>query len=118
MSLGCCYQSTWECKKECCYLLTNMITLGTFEHVYYIMNLGIITFLSDCLNKNDIVITRLILNAIKVLLSRNKKNSQYINYCNIIEETCLDKIEKLQDHDDEKIYELSVDIIEKHYSFE
>lgn len=106
---------TSACRKESCYLIFNMISMGTYEQLDYAVRYGL-QFMASCLSGCvDKVIINLILKTVKTLLKRTNKTTMYVTYLNLVEETMLDNIERLQNHDDEEIYDLSVSIIEKHY---
>ena len=65
---------------------------------------------------------KIALNAIHRILRNGKKyihrNLSYQGYCDMVEEVGLDRIERLQNHQNEKIYKKAVRIIESHFQTE
>ncbi len=113
----------WEVKKECTYVYANLVRGGSPEQIDYLVSRGGITALCSMLGfDNPPKIIKMALNAIHRILLNGKKyihgNLSYQRYCDMVEEVGLDRIELLQNHQNEKIYNKAVKIIESHFQGE
>jgi hypothetical protein len=100
--------NVWTIKKECMWVLTNLIMGANRDQIEYCENQQIIQslcrFIPEVIASPKCIIE--ILRAVKRFLERGKKYGKLEQYRNIIEEYGLDHIEKLQQYNNEKIYSL------------
>jgi importin subunit alpha-1 len=114
--------SEYDIKKEAAWAISNATSGGSADQIKMLVELGCIKPLCDTLNVND---TRIIVVALEGLenilrVGENIKKmpgSDNINpYARLVESADgLDKIESLQDHPSEDIYEKAVHILESFY---
>lgn len=112
----------WEIKKECAYVIINLISSGTPEQIDSVLKLDVIRSFVKILSMvscTEVIIG--VLESVYKLLKLEK--DEYISndflsrskYKNQIEEHGLDYIESLQTHNNVKVYENAVKIIETFY---
>ncbi|ERE75300.1 importin subunit alpha-1-like protein [Cricetulus griseus] len=123
-------------KKEACWTISN-ITAGNRAQIqvmpfypwncinnWYLVELGCIKPLCDLLTVMDSKIVQVALNGLENILrlgeQEAKRNGSGINpYCALIEEAYgLDKIEFLQSHENQEIYQKAFDLIEHYFGTE
>lgn len=114
------YSETWEVKKECIYILANLATRESHKLTKHLVSKGCIRGLCESLGAEmPPEIISLILEAFLSILKSGSKHGKEIEYANQIEEEGgLDKIENLQYHQNENIYNQSVEILEKYFAAE
>ena len=106
----------WMIKKECIYIMSNLVSGGNRKQIDYAVECGVIHGLCDMLGCQDITMLIIILKTIHFILKYGKKVRKYDYYCDLVEEEGLDHIEQLQNHCNEKVYKISIKIIERHFS--
>uniref|UniRef100_A0A672MT41 Karyopherin subunit alpha 6 n=1 Tax=Sinocyclocheilus grahami TaxID=75366 RepID=A0A672MT41_SINGR len=110
-------------------MVAHMLLLIDFHHVFfffcrYLVNLGCIKPLCDLLTVMDSKIVLVALNGLENILrlgeQEAKQNGSGHNpYCSLIEEAYgLDKIEFLQSHENQEIYQKAFDLIEHYFGVE
>ncbi|XP_072116422.1 importin subunit alpha-5 [Mobula birostris] len=111
-------------RKEAAWAITNATSGGTPEQIKYIVELGCIKPLCDLLTVMDAKIVQVSLNGLENILrlgeQEAKQNGTGINpYCALIEEAYgLDKIEFLQSHENQDVYQKAFDLIEHYFGTE
>uniref|UniRef100_A0ABI7XLS9 Importin subunit alpha n=1 Tax=Felis catus TaxID=9685 RepID=A0ABI7XLS9_FELCA len=117
-------KAEFRTRKEAAWAITNATSGGTPEQVRYLVALGCIKPLCDLLTVMDSKIVQVALNGLENILrlgeQESKQNGIGINpYCALIEEAYgLDKIEFLQSHENQEIYQKAFDLIEHYFGVE
>jgi importin subunit alpha-1 len=113
----------FDIKKEAAWAISNATSGGTPEQIRYLVNQGCIKPLCDLLTCSDARIITVALEGLENILKVGEKDAaatKGVNiYANIIEEAeGLDKIEALQSHQNNDIYEKAVKILETYFAAE
>lgn len=117
-------KAEFRTRKEAAWAITNATSGGTPEQIRYLVALGCIKPLCDLLTVMDSKIVQVALNGLENILrlgeQESKQNGIVINpYCALIEEAYgLDKIEFLQSHENQEIYQKAFDLIEHYFGVE
>ncbi|XP_064408226.1 importin subunit alpha-7 isoform X2 [Latimeria chalumnae] len=117
-------KAEFRTRKEAAWAITNATSGGTPEQIRYLVELGCIKPLCDLLTVMDSKIVQVALNGLENILrlgeQEAKQNGNGINpYCSLIEEAYgLDKIEFLQSHENQEIYQKAFDLIEHYFGVE
>uniref|UniRef100_A0A4W6C6F2 Importin subunit alpha n=1 Tax=Lates calcarifer TaxID=8187 RepID=A0A4W6C6F2_LATCA len=119
-------KAEFRTRKEAAWAITNATSGGTPEQIRYLVNLGCIKPLCDLLTVMDSKIVQVALNGLENILrlgeqeAKQENNGTGVNpYCSLIEEAYgLDKIEFLQSHDNQEIYQKAFDLIEHYFGVE
>nr|UXY88325.1 importin alpha [Cryptomonas curvata] len=111
-----------DVKKEAAWALSNAASGGNPDHISYLVKQGCIKPMLDLLNSADNRLTQVLLEAIELILKAGKiknKDSSTNEYVKIIEQVGgLEKLENLQHHKNNNIYEISLRILEKYFEAE
>jgi len=113
----------FDIKKEAAWALSNATSGGTPEQIRYIVNQGCIKPLCDLLTCSDTRIITVALEGLENVLRVGEKDAKSNNgvnqYATYIEEADgLTKIEELQNHSNNDIYEKAVKILEVYFAAE
>ncbi|XP_053123020.1 importin subunit alpha-7 isoform X4 [Hemicordylus capensis] len=117
-------KAEFRTRKEAAWAITNATSGGTPEQIKYLVNLGCIKPLCDLLTVMDSKIVQVALNGLENILrlgeQEAKQSGTGINpYCSLIEEAYgLDKIEFLQSHENQEIYQKAFDLIEHYFGID
>ncbi|XP_029475208.1 importin subunit alpha-7 isoform X2 [Rhinatrema bivittatum] len=117
-------KAEFRTRKEAAWAVTNATSGGTAEQIRYLVNLGCIKPLCDLLTVMDSKIVHVALNGLENILRLGeheaKQTGAGVNpYCALIEEAYgLDKIEFLQSHENQEIYQKAFDLIEHYFGVE
>ena len=112
----------WEIKKEAAWTASNFLSGGTHEQVRHLISKGIVKPLCDLLAGKDAKILLVALEALSHILRAGQSDGGKFGasknaYADMIEDSDgLDRIEELQEHPNEKVYEKAVDLIEKYFA--
>jgi len=114
--------SDFDIKKEAAWALSNATSCGSPEQIRYLVDCRIIEPMCELLTNTDARIILVGLEALENILKVGEKDSKEtgINeYASIVEECHgLDKLEQLQNHQNQEIYEKSVNILETYFAAE
>ena len=111
----------FEVRKEACWAVSNATAAGQPEQIKYLIANGVIEPLVNMLTSQDTRIITVCLEGIRNILKcgermRASTNGEYNEYARAIESVGgLDKIEALQQHTNQSVYERSVSILEKYF---
>jgi len=113
----------FDIKKEAAWAISNATSGGTPEQIRHLVSQGCIKPLCDLLNCNDPRIITVALEGLENILKVGEKDSKSTNginqFANFIEEAeGLDKIERLQTHENNDIYEKAIKILESYFAAE
>ncbi|NXQ30912.1 IMA7 protein, partial [Alaudala cheleensis] len=117
-------KAEFRTRKEAAWAITNATSGGTPEQIRYLVNLGCIKPLCDLLTVMDSKIVLVALNGLENILrlgeqEANQSGTGINPYCSLIEEAYgLDKIEFLQSHENQEIYQKAFDLIEHYFGVE
>ena len=111
-----------DVKKEAAWALCNAASGGKPEHINYLVKQGCLKPMLDLLNSTDNHLIQVLLEAIENILKAGKinyKNLSANDFVNIIEQAGgLEKLENLQHHKNNNIYEMSLRILENYFETE
>ncbi len=120
-------QGEWEIKKEAAWAISNYTSGGTREQIRFLVSKRAIRPLCDLLDCKEPKIIQVALDALRNILNSGEADGSESKfggparnpYTDEVEDADgLDKIERLQEHPNEKIYNKSVEIIEKFFTEE
>ena len=112
--------SSWEVKKEAAHVLSNILTSDGMKGNQYILlliDMNAIKPVTELLKSPSVKIIKLGLSILRNILQANDSTPDHFDIPGMIEEVGgLDLIEALQTHENEKVYDMAVDIIETFYN--
>ena len=115
----------WEVKKEAAWAISNYTSGGTREQIRFLVSKKAIKPLCDLLECKEPKITLVALDAIRNILNAGDADANESKFAGAARNTYadqvedaegLDRIERLQEHPNEKVYQRAVDIIEKFFA--
>jgi len=106
----------WDVRKEASWVISNMATGGTTAHVSKLVEHGAIRPLCDLLDVGEARILMVALDALDAILRSGNNNVVYLQL--IDEASGVEKIENLQEHERDEIYQKSVSMIENYFGGE
>uniref|UniRef100_A0A8B9KMP8 Importin subunit alpha-4-like n=1 Tax=Astyanax mexicanus TaxID=7994 RepID=A0A8B9KMP8_ASTMX len=102
-------------QKEAAWAISNLTISGKKEQVEYLVQQGVVAPLCDLLVVRDAQVVQVVLDGLKNILLMAGEQASTVS--NIIEECGgLEKIENLQQHENEYIYKLAFEIIDQYFS--
>ncbi|XP_013775311.1 importin subunit alpha-3-like [Limulus polyphemus] len=105
----------FQTQKEAAWAISNLTISGTKAQVAYLVSQGVIAPLCNLLVVRDPQVVQVVLDGINNILKLAER--QFYNIASQIEECGgLDKIEQLQNHENEEIYKLAYEIIDQYFS--
>uniref|UniRef100_A0A7E4UX46 Importin subunit alpha n=1 Tax=Panagrellus redivivus TaxID=6233 RepID=A0A7E4UX46_PANRE len=105
----------FQTQKEAAWAISNVTISGKVEHVYYMIDQNVIPPFCNLLSIRDSQIIQVVLDGLNNILK--KAGNKLPEICSRIEECGgLDKIEHLQNHENEDIYKLAYEIIDAYFS--
>jgi importin subunit alpha-4/3 len=107
-------------RREAAWCINNLSLSGKREQVAYVLQQGVLEPFCQLLSTDDSQILVVVLDGISNILKMAAANEQDLDALTTQIEECsgLDKIENLQTHNNEEIYKLAFDIIDKYFSGE
>lgn len=109
--------SEWEVRKEAIWVVSNIATGGTDKHIMSVIEAGAIEAVCSVLDVNDTKMLLVALDAVDNILKLGMKlNKDYSSF--VDEADGLTKIEALQEHESDEIYQKAVFIIETYFGAE
>lgn len=111
-----------DVKKEAAWAISNATTGGTKDQIDYLITLNSIQSLIKLLDSTDVRIIKVILEGIENILEIGEQSKSFNcknSYISIIEQAGgLEKIENLQQHENDGIYENAIKILERYFGAE
>jgi len=116
-------KAEFKTRKEAAWAITNAASGGSVDQIRYLVDQGCIPPLCDLLTVLDARIVQVALNGLEHILRSGQQclqaNSGHNLYAIMIEGCFgLDKIEYLQNHENQDIYQKAFDIIERYFGTE
>lgn len=113
----------FDIKKEAAWAISNATSGGSPEQIRYLVSQGCIKPLCDLLACSDARIIMVALEGLENILKVGENDAKYVggqnNYSRMIEANKgLDKIDALQRHQNNDIYQKAVNIIEKYFGYD
>jgi hypothetical protein len=107
----------FQTQKEAAWAISNVTISGKPEHVLFMVDMNVIPPFCSLLGIRDAQIVQVVLDGLNNILKKAGNRTEEI--CQKIEECGgLDKIEHLQNHENEEIYKLAYEIIDAFFSSE
>lgn len=111
------FQGDFKARKEVAWAVTNLTTGGTIQHLTKLLEAGALSPFCNLLEAKDSNIILVVLDGLTNILYAAKKIGQVERGCIMIEEAGgLDKIEALQQHENEQVYQKSMAILDGYFS--
>eukprot|EP01080_Neovahlkampfia_damariscottae_P003901 gene3901-7114_t len=112
----------FDVRKEAAWALSNATSGGTSKQIKYLVTRGILKPFCDLLTVKDTKVINVALEAIDNILQAGEKDAEdngENKYLEMIEEAGgIEKIEELQQHEDQEIYEKVMRILENYFGVE
>jgi len=106
-------------QKEAAWAVSNLTCGGSIQQKSVLVQAGVLRPLTNMLLCNDAKIVGVVLDAFKNILRAADDLGHRESICNSLEEfDFLDCLEKLQEHQNEEIYQASLEIIETYWGTE
>lgn len=107
----------FKSQKEAAWAVTNFTSGGTIPQLAKLVELGAIKPMCNLLNSKDFKTVSVVLDGLNNILTAAQKLGETEKVAILVEECGgLDLIESLQSHENEKIYEKALSIIENYFS--
>uniref|UniRef100_A0A023GNK8 Importin subunit alpha n=2 Tax=Amblyomma TaxID=6942 RepID=A0A023GNK8_AMBTT len=105
----------FQTQKEAAWAISNLTISGTKAQVSYLVEQGVVAPLCNLLTVRDPQVVQVVLDGLNNILKI--AGTQFYAVASSIEECGgLDKIEALQNHENEEIYKLAYEIIDQYFS--
>lgn len=107
----------WDVKKEAAWVVSNVATGGTAAHVGRLVECGAVQPLCDLLEVGDVHVVEIALDALEAVLRTGQATGA--DYVSVLHEAeGPERLERLQEHSNDRVYERSVRIIERYLGVE
>ncbi|XP_014209910.1 importin subunit alpha-1 [Copidosoma floridanum] len=111
------HQGDFKSKKEATWAITNLTSGGNVNQIAFIVQCGALKPLCDLLESNDGRCISIVLDGLNYILTAAEKMGETDRVALMIEEVGgLDKLEALQRHENEEIYEKAATMIDRFFS--
>lgn len=116
-------RSVFALKREACFTLCNMVNSANEQQLYYLGQQHTAAAISSLLGATDVDLLILILNSLQILLALGEMQKHLFHNENIVcvemeNVGALDKLERLQEHENKTLYELVVHLIQVYFGDE
>jgi len=112
----------FDVKREAAWAISNATSGGTEKQIKYIVDQGVIKPLCDLLQYKDVKLVNVVLEALDNILAAGASEEEehgFNPYTEKIEEAeGIEKLEELQSHENEEIYDKVVSILEQYFGVE
>lgn len=109
----------FKAQKEAAWVVTNFTSGGSMTQIVSLVAQGVLPPFSNLLTAKDAKTVIVVLDGIANIMQTAVKLNQVDELCQVIEEIgALDKIEELQNHENEQVYKKALSIIETYFSEE
>ena len=113
----------FDIRKEAAWAISNATSGGNEQQIKFLVQQGCIRPLCDLLTKSDPEIVTIALKGIENILRVGKEEARALNAPNqmaiyVIEAEGLEKIEDLQQHSNDDIYDKSIKMLETYFGVE
>jgi len=106
-------------RKEAAWAISNLTSGGSKQHIEYLVQQGVIKPLSDLLEVTDAKLIKVVLDASGNLLKAGVQPDGSNPVADYFEECGgMEKIEECQSHENEKVYEKALELIETYFGEE
>ena len=107
----------WEVRKEATWTISNIMTGGSEANINQLCEVGAIDALCSVIEVADPKILMVVLDAIEAILKVGQNSGR--DYIGFVDECDgLDRIEKLQEHENLEVYEKAVALLENYFGVE
>uniref|UniRef100_A0A8C5DGE0 Importin subunit alpha-5-like n=1 Tax=Gouania willdenowi TaxID=441366 RepID=A0A8C5DGE0_GOUWI len=107
----------FKCQREAVWAVTNLTSGGTVEQVVHLVQSGALEAIINLLQVKDPKVVLVILDAINNLFMAAEKLEETEKFSLLFEELGgLDRIELLQSHENEMVYQAAHNLLEKYFS--
>lgn len=110
---------SWEVQKEAVYAIANICTGGTAEHIHAAVGEGALAALASMLVVNDSKMILVALDALHCVFKVDDESEAELHYHELFDaEQGQEKLEALQDHANEAVYQRASALIETYFDTE
>ncbi|KAK6635672.1 hypothetical protein RUM44_000926 [Polyplax serrata] len=109
----------FKSQKEAAWAVTNFTSGATIQQLSYILQLGVIPPMCNLLDAQDSKTVLVVMDGLSNILSNAKKVGELPRVAFMIEEWGgVDKLENLQNHENQQVYNKALSMIERYFSSE
>lgn len=106
----------WDVRKEAAWVISNLATGGKAPHLSMLVEAGTIKHICDLLDAGDTRVTTIAMEALEALLKTLAGSKKY-NIVQMIDEADgINRIEQLQEHSSNAIYQKAVSMIDTYFT--
>ena len=106
----------WDVRKEATWIVSNIATGGSKAHINRLIEHGVVRPLCDLLDVGEVRILIIAMEALEAILKSARDTTALVQM--IEESEGIDKLETLQEHENQEVYDKAVKIIEKYFGGE
>lgn len=106
----------WDVRRESCWVISNIATSGSKHHLKHMVELGVLRPLTELLAVGEVKIILITLDAIEAILKVGCEDGEDGHMLQLMDEVGgIDALEKLQEHEHEKVYNRAVHILTTYF---